>query len=48
MRVTYLRNPVQQEKPAVISNEDRDKYFTLGDMEGIFTENEGRIVNEFL
>jgi hypothetical protein len=36
--VTSLGNPVQQEKPALISNDDVDKYFALRDIEGISTE----------
>jgi len=37
-RVSSLGNPVQQEKPALISNDDVDKYFALRDIEGISTE----------
>jgi hypothetical protein len=33
-----LGNPVQQEKPVLISNDDVDKYFALRDIEGISTE----------
>jgi integrase/recombinase XerD len=36
--VTSLGNPVQQEKPALISNDDVDKYFALRDIEGISSE----------